>query len=138
MKRQFQNSRAWLLTSDRQPKHVSSYQLLSLALPSFFIIPQCSHLLLFLKSLTPTSLMEDFKRQTCFVLKSYTKHPWVPHPLASVHIGLLLLGKEISVVFSSKSDVKIVKLGIFLSVDGTYTKPFLSAWPVFHSLGSVN
>lgn len=80
IKRQFQNSRAWLLTSDRQPKCILSYQLLSASLPSLFFIPQCSHLLLFLKSLIPTSLMEDFKRKTCFLLKSYTKHPHVPGP----------------------------------------------------------
>lgn len=45
-----------------------------------FLYSQCSHILLFLNSLIPTSLMEDFKRKTCFLLKSYTKHPCVPEP----------------------------------------------------------
>lgn len=80
IKRQFQNIRAWLLTSDWQPKCILSYQLLSLSLASFFFIPNCSHPLLILNPWIPISLMEDFKRKTRFLLKSYTKHPGAPRP----------------------------------------------------------
>lgn len=135
MKRQFQKSRAWLLTSDRQPERILSYQCLSL-LSSFSFIPQCSYLLLFLNSLIPTLLMEDFKRKTHFFIKVIYKASLGPWTAQQVYILVCFVQEKKSVANSPYLDTKIIKPSIFLSI--AYTRTMIIRTACFYSSDSLN
>lgn len=91
-KSQFPNSRAWLLTSDRQPKCILSYRSCELPLSSFLIIPPMQPSFA-LPQLPDSHLAHGrfLREKHVFLLKSYTKQHCVSHPLARIRIGLLCL-----------------------------------------------